>query len=109
MLSELVLMIAFVALLFSGGSYFVGKKGSRLVFQGIALVLFGLLAVQGSSIEDRYCFGIINQDLSNSSYFCVTDSVFESGFMWLFASLCLLQAVLFLVTVFQHMDVAEED
>lgn len=104
MLLAMFQSLAVISFLLAAAAFFIERKGARLVMQGLAFILFAALAIAASNIEQQFCFGGFTQNLATTSSFCTLQAVFDSGLMWLFASLASLQIVLIFVTVFQHME-----
>ena len=101
MLIELVIVFSVMAFLFCGSAFFLEKRGSRLSFFLISMILFGLLAITAAEVEVQHCFGGFTSDLGSSDSFCILAPVFDGGLMWVFAGMCTVVMILGFVTLIQ--------
>jgi len=101
--------IAFILLIFS---YLKNSKGSRLIFQGIAFIMFTSLALAAGDIRNTYCEPIttntttinVNTTAYNSTMLCENVQSFDEQTIWFNTGMAIITGALVFITSLSTMD-----
>ena len=99
MLKETLVILAAIAMFTLVISYFLHKKGGRVILQYLSMALFIGVAIGSLDVQQEYCF-FDAADFNNTN--CIVNSVFDEQSAYVFSGLALVAAVLGTLSILQQ-------
>lgn len=98
-------------------SFFSKSKGSRMSLQILALIMFSVLSISGTSVEHELCSFTETSEVldppSNTTTFyygftCQENPDYHEGEIWIHAGMAIVSGIFAFITGIQHFDNEDE-